>query len=254
MAIFGVLISLALPAFNDWMLNMRLRNQADFVLSGIQKARGEALRRNRFVRFQLVSAAADGTLDSGCDVADVGNRWIVSHGNPKGKCDLAQSQDLPADNNVNSDDPILLIRGVREGNDTDLQTIMVLTQVSDGSVVAAPASGGGHALCFAPSGQLTRYDTTSRECTASLNPGTTFMARSIIDFAPTSLDLCAPTGPARCLRINVGTSGETRLCDTTLPQLASRTVAAATVRQRDIRGCSCDPSVTITTSPDYCRD
>lgn len=254
--IFGVLLSFALPRFAEWMSNIRVRNQADSLLGALQQARAEALRRNFFVRFQLVSPEVDGSLGSNCKVVSTSNRWVVSHGDPTDSCQQAQSQALPADNNLYSATPVLLIRGVQESPQGTVQTVMTLTQL-DGSIIADPVGGMGHPLCFSPSGQLTRYDAVSRNCTTSMNPGTTTIARAMINVSGIDLNgnsLCAPGGPVRCLRIAVGSSGETRLCDPAMPQLAARNPGLANppLNQRDVRGCFCDPSVGNNLSPDYC--
>lgn len=252
MAIMGVLLALALPSFSDWMLNIRLRNQADEVLGALQKARAEALRRNRFVRFQLVTSAADGSLTNACALTDNGNRWIVSHGDPTGACGQAQSLALPADNNLYSNAPVLLLRGVRQSQQGDTQTSVMLTDTA-GAIIPIPTGETGHPLCFTPTGQLTRYEIASRKCTASTNPGTTMIARGLLSIGATTAT-CAPAGSARCLRVMVGANGETRLCDPALAQLASRTKTAAEVSLRDVRGCFCDPAVVTPTSLDYCQD
>src|SRR5512139_773362 len=80
LGILAVLFSIAFPLFSEWMANIRVRNQADAIQGGLQLARAEAIRRNRFVRFQLVSAEADGSLGATCAVTDTSNRWVVSHG------------------------------------------------------------------------------------------------------------------------------------------------------------------------------
>lgn len=251
LAILGVLLSLALPNFGQWIENTRVRNQAESVLSGIQRARGEALRRNRFVRFQFVTAAPDGSLDNTCIITDDSNRWVVSHGDPTNKCAQPQSQDIPADNNVLSSNPVLLIRGLQENRQDTVQTSMILTRL-DGVVITAPAGGSGHPLCFSSNGQLTRYDSGARLCTASADPGTTMLARASINVISTTAD-CS-SGSVRCLRINVSPSGETRLCDPALPQLSSRSASSTAVNLRDPRGCLCDVAVTDASSPDYCKD
>jgi len=52
-AVLGVLLGLGAPAFMVWMQNVQIRNAADSVLSGMQLARTEAIRRNKLVQFAL---------------------------------------------------------------------------------------------------------------------------------------------------------------------------------------------------------
>ena len=52
-AIVGLVMALAGPSAITWLQNTQLRNAAESVLSGIQNARTEALKRNTFVAFRL---------------------------------------------------------------------------------------------------------------------------------------------------------------------------------------------------------
>jgi type IV fimbrial biogenesis protein FimT len=65
--LMGVLLTLALPSFNTWMANAQIKSGAAALLSGLQLARAEAVRRNSMVEFVLgtntgwtVSVAASG--------------------------------------------------------------------------------------------------------------------------------------------------------------------------------------------------
>jgi type IV fimbrial biogenesis protein FimT len=55
-AIIGLVMALAGPSAITWLQNTQLRNAAESVLSGIQNARTEALKRNTFVAFRLTDA------------------------------------------------------------------------------------------------------------------------------------------------------------------------------------------------------
>ncbi|RDE51114.1 MAG: prepilin-type N-terminal cleavage/methylation domain-containing protein [Candidatus Accumulibacter meliphilus] len=86
MAILGILMSLGIPAFSDWMRNARVRTMAESVLNGLQLARAEAVRRNTTVGFYLVD-----TTTSACALSTAGPSWIVSVDSPVGQCDVAAS-------------------------------------------------------------------------------------------------------------------------------------------------------------------
>lgn len=60
-AVIGILLATGLPSFNTWIQNSKIRAAAEAVLSGLQSARSEAIRRNARVAFTLLPAA-DGTL------------------------------------------------------------------------------------------------------------------------------------------------------------------------------------------------
>jgi type IV fimbrial biogenesis protein FimT len=86
MAILGILMSIGIPAFSDWIRNARVRTTAESVLNGLQLARVEAVRRNTTVGFYLVD-----TTTSACALSTAGPNWIVSVDSPVGQCDVAAS-------------------------------------------------------------------------------------------------------------------------------------------------------------------
>lgn len=51
--LFGILAALGLPSYSVWMENARIRNAAESIQTGLQKARVEALKRNANVAFVL---------------------------------------------------------------------------------------------------------------------------------------------------------------------------------------------------------
>jgi len=52
-AVVAVLTLLALPSFNQWIANTKIRSTTESVLAGFQLARAEAIRLNRGVRMTL---------------------------------------------------------------------------------------------------------------------------------------------------------------------------------------------------------
>jgi type IV fimbrial biogenesis protein FimT len=55
LVVLGVLIALGAPSFSDWTRNQQIRSASEAILNGLQVARGEAVRRNLLVQFQLTS-------------------------------------------------------------------------------------------------------------------------------------------------------------------------------------------------------
>lgn len=86
-AIMALVLALGMPSISQWLNNSQIRTAAEGVLAGLQLARGEAVRRNTNVRFQLVS-----TLTSACTASTSGTHWIVSVADPAGKCNIAPSE------------------------------------------------------------------------------------------------------------------------------------------------------------------
>lgn len=54
-AIIGILAAVAAPSYRVWIQNTKIRTAAESILSGLQKARSEALTRNAVVRFRLAA-------------------------------------------------------------------------------------------------------------------------------------------------------------------------------------------------------
>jgi type IV fimbrial biogenesis protein FimT len=80
-AVLGLVLMLGLPNISAWLQNTQIRNGAEAMISGLQLARTEALRRNRLVRFNLVD-----NLTAGCNLVTAGPDWIVSMADPSGNC------------------------------------------------------------------------------------------------------------------------------------------------------------------------
>lgn len=57
-ALLGILAALGLPNYQIWIENTRIRNAAESIQTGLQKARFEALKRNQPVQFVLGANSA----------------------------------------------------------------------------------------------------------------------------------------------------------------------------------------------------
>lgn len=57
-SVLGILTALALPNYHIWLENTRIRNAADSIQTGMQRARVEALRHNAQVQFVLGANSA----------------------------------------------------------------------------------------------------------------------------------------------------------------------------------------------------
>jgi len=53
-AVLGLLMTLAVPSFSEWIQNSRIRTAAESIQNGVQLARAEAVRRNTRIEFALV--------------------------------------------------------------------------------------------------------------------------------------------------------------------------------------------------------
>jgi type IV fimbrial biogenesis protein FimT len=76
-AIVGILVGLGASNYSAWITNSRIRTAAETLASGLNTARNEAIKRNRLVRFHLVS-----DLGAGCALSPSGTSWVVSLNDP----------------------------------------------------------------------------------------------------------------------------------------------------------------------------
>lgn len=115
MAIFGVLLSLAMPSFTGWIRSAKIRTTTESVQNGLQLAKAEAVRRNTAVRFQLIDLATNS-----CALSVNGPHWVVSLDSAVGKCGTAASDTV--------DPRIVQLRNGAEGADNN--TVLTAGQSS----------------------------------------------------------------------------------------------------------------------------
>lgn len=267
LAILGILMALAVPAFSDYLRNTRMRNYAESLNNGLRHARAEAIRRNTYVRFQLLDKM-DATCAVVANTAAGANFWAISIGNPAGRCqkDLADptpvqvSGTLPHDelgpdftdeSFVDADKaPFLLVKGASDSRQDEFQVRLGIFDQSNAATLPGTAVTPENVpvLCFSPSGHLARHYTddivpagsdprTRRKhnCGTSKDPGSTFVVAATIDIEPVAgVSPCTSAGGgSRCLRVEVRPGGDTRVCDRGVPTLNPAVPAGA-----DPRGCS----------------
>ncbi len=66
LAIVGILLAVGVPSFSGWIQNTQVRTAAESILSGLQLARAEAVRRNELIRFTLTDATGLTGWTVGC--------------------------------------------------------------------------------------------------------------------------------------------------------------------------------------------
>ncbi len=91
LSVLGLLLALGLPGFQTWLMNTQIRNAAESVSAGVQRARNEAVRRNQNVRFTLVSLGDPKTMDNTCAASESAGSWVISLDDPAAKCGEAVS-------------------------------------------------------------------------------------------------------------------------------------------------------------------
>ncbi len=84
--VLGLLVVAAAPSIGAWISNTNVRNTAQSIYAGLNRARAEAVRINRPVRFSLVSVTDPANLDDSCALSATGVSWVASVNDPVGAC------------------------------------------------------------------------------------------------------------------------------------------------------------------------
>jgi len=177
LAILGILLGLGIPAFTVMLQNLQIRSAAEAVVSGLQTARNEAVRRNTNVRFQLVNS-----MDDQCDLVENGPHWVVSRNDASSKCDRAT------------------VTAFLEPNDTAQPQIVQKRLAEDGTATLLASSAGAAASTVI-------FNSVGRAASGSIDT---------IDFANPAGGNCehnTTPGKMRCMRIRIGAGGQVRMCD-----------------------------------------
>lgn len=130
--VIGVLASFALPSYRVWIENTKIRNAAESINTGLQKARVEALKRNADIKFVL----------------DASSSWAIG-------C-VTVSADCP--------DPIEA-RNVKEGSSTSVSATM--TPAGATTLVFNSLGRVKSLAAGAPSAPFTRVDIDNSSITGA---------------------------------------------------------------------------------------
>lgn len=87
LAVLGLLVAATLPSVAEWIQSLNVRNTAETLQNGLQKARNEAMKRNQVVTFWLVAPKPDAS----CALSSASAAWVISLDDPTGKCADAAS-------------------------------------------------------------------------------------------------------------------------------------------------------------------
>lgn len=84
--IMVLLMAAVAPSMTESVANVRLRGTAEIALTGLQRARAEAIKRNQIVTFWLMSPATASKLDDTCTLSATSPSWVISLDDPSGAC------------------------------------------------------------------------------------------------------------------------------------------------------------------------
>lgn len=129
LAIVALLFALGTPAFSGWIQNSQIRTAAEAIQNGLHLARGEAVRRNTSVRFQLTSA-----VTAACGISTSGGNWVVSLDDPSGACNSTPSDTVAP--------RIIQIRSAAEGSPNAVVAAGQATIIFNGLGRVTPVPAG----------------------------------------------------------------------------------------------------------------
>ncbi len=177
LTLIGVITMLALPSFIGMMNNMRVRNSAESILTGLQLARSTALQRNLRTEFLLINETADPTNVGAYVPTTTGPGWAVRIKNTNGSYTFVDARDPQ--------------EGSNQASGSSAPVAMAATDLPGGQIITFSTVGQADIAA----GTVAKFDIS--------HP----LAASEDRFK------CQPTGEIRCLRIEVTPSGQPRMCD-----------------------------------------
>ncbi len=89
--VLALVLSQLMPYVGDWLQNLKVRNAAESLRGGMERARMEALKRNTTVTFWLVADTTSAVPGASCTLSSTSSAWVVSVANPAGSCDTLPS-------------------------------------------------------------------------------------------------------------------------------------------------------------------
>ena len=93
-SVLGILLAATLPSMTDWIRSSHVRGLAETTQTGLQKARSEAMKRNKVVTFWMVTPTDTASPDDTCALASTSAAWVVSLDDPSDHCATAPSASL----------------------------------------------------------------------------------------------------------------------------------------------------------------
>lgn len=188
--ILGILISLGLPNFKDWINNTKLRNAAESSLNGLQLGRAEAVRRNMPIALVITDTAPLAANVNTLVPSSTGKNWVLRVFQSGGVYTTAD-----------------FIQGAQMAESAVVSPIQVQRIDAAGNPMASGTSSAEvDTIVFNGLGRMPSV----------LNTGAT-----VTNFVKVRLDFTYPAGgacvanggPMRCLAILLSAGGQIKMCD-----------------------------------------
>lgn len=175
MAIMGILLSMGVRLYQDWIIRTKIRVTTESLVSGLAAARNTALQRNQSVLFTMTS-----NLGATCALNNTAGNWVISLDSPEGQCNVAPS-DITAPR----------IQQVRSGAESGSRVSIDARNGSNGAASQITFTGLGRVQAI----------------------GTNPIATINVGYSAGGGTCKKDGGDIRCLRIQVTPGGEARICD-----------------------------------------
>ena len=184
-SLLAILLVFVGPSMGSWLRNTQIRNTAQAIQAGLQRARQEAVKRNEPIRFSLVSLADSAVMDNSCALSSSGVSWVVSVDDPAGQCSSVASETIA---------PMIVDKAA---GGVGGKHVSVTARQADPSTEAATAvtfDGFGRVVNGEPIGVIDIDD---------LTPGGDYRALRLVIARGGSIRMCepkvsAPTDPRHC--------------------------------------------------------
>jgi type IV fimbrial biogenesis protein FimT len=181
MGIVGILMAAAVPQFTQALQNGQMKTATENMVTGINLARAEALRRNMSVSFYLVS-----DLTNGCVLSSIGNNWVVALASPSGLCGVTPVDSTDATAPTGADPKIVQkFSGLQSGGNARVTGFL-----ADGATTSNTVTFNGLGRVTTPGLAWLDFKNSTGACESDPTPG-----------------------PMRCMRILISTGGQARVCD-----------------------------------------
>lgn len=90
-SVLGILLAATVPSMTDWIRATRVRGLAETTQAGLQKARNEAMKRNKVVTLWLVDPPNTTQPTDACTLSSSSGAWVISLDDPTSHCGSAPS-------------------------------------------------------------------------------------------------------------------------------------------------------------------
>jgi type IV fimbrial biogenesis protein FimT len=173
MAIFALLMALGVPQYSIFLANARLRASAESIATGLNLARGEAVKRNTRVEFVLTAEEPVAAVVGSMAATTTGPNWVVR-------------EFLPTTAGYS------FIEGKlgAEGSARDTSQVTISSSSTDTGYTGIVGFTSLGVSTLTKTVQFDISNPTGGNCAGAATPG-----------------------PMRCLRINVTPGGQIRICD-----------------------------------------